>query len=161
MRRLSFDEIKDWRQFEALAAGYLKSLPEIRGSHVKFVEVHPSGIGPDGGVDLKVHISLDDGIRLVKRTYIVQCKFHESNIGHYDLRGRSITDLVVAHKACGYLLICKKMATSDLKDHFSKLSDNERRHVYEIWSGEDFLFRLQKAPVVLLRQFFPGSFKNL
>lgn len=158
MCRLTFAEIKDWRQFEALAAGYLQSLPDIPGLYIKLVEVQPSGMGADGGVDLLVHITIDDGIVVKKRPYVIQCKFHDHNIGLRDVGDGSITDLITANNACGYLLICKKMATNSLKEHFRKLTKNcPFKYAYEIWSGDDFLGRLQKAPADVIRQFFPGS----
>jgi hypothetical protein len=157
MGKLCLDDIKDWRQFEALAAAWFRCLPQIGGSSVKCVEVQSSGIGSDGGVDLVVHITLDDGILTVTRTYIVQCKFHEANISPAQLGVRSITDLITAHKACGYLLICKKMATNSLKHHFRMLTENcPFKYSYEIWSGEEFLLRLRKAPKDILGQFFAG-----
>ena len=158
MGKLCLDEIRDWRQFEELAAAYFRCLPAIQGSSLKFTEVQTAGTGADGGVDLLVHLTLDDGILTVTRTYIVQCKFYKGSIGLRELGAGSITDLITTHDASGYLLICKKMAKNTLKQRFHLLSQKCRhKYSYEIWSGEEFLVKLQKAPADVLRQFFNGS----
>jgi hypothetical protein len=157
MGKLCLYEIRNWRRFEALVAAYFRSLPQIKGSAVKFVDVRSSGSGSDGGVDLIVQIFLHDGVKNIQRIYLVQCKFLNSDVGPGHMGGRSIKDLVTAHKACGYLLICKKMATNSLKEFFDSLTNDGNKLSYEIWSGDEFLFYLQKAPIALKRQFFPRS----
>lgn len=87
-----------------------------------------------------------------------ECKFHERNISLPMIDRGSLTDLITASKACGYLLICKKMATNSLNQHFVKLSENCRQHYsYQVWSGEEFLARLHEAPDVD-KTFFSGLF---
>jgi hypothetical protein len=159
MCKLSFDEIKDGYQFEQLVAEYFRCLPKIEGTNVERVEVLSSGVGPDAEVDLVVHIHLHDGVQTVTRTYIIQCKFHKGNIHRGKIAKGNLAELINANKACGYVLICREMATNPLKEHFIKLGQSwPFIYSYHIWSGEEFLARLHEAPDKLIKQFFPIYF---
>jgi hypothetical protein len=155
MHKLSFDEIKDGHHFESLVSAFFRSLSDRPGGNINYVKVVSSGVGPDGGVDIMVYIFLHDGIQIVKRTYIIQCKFHESNINPDHLGRSSITDLITSKGADAYLLICKKMPTNKLKEYFEDLTRNCRnKYAYLVWSGEEFLEKLYEAPDSLIKQFF-------
>lgn len=162
MPELSFDEIKNWRQFEELGAAYFSSLKESAASGVIDVTVQRSGIGADGAVDLLVDFLIPDFIKTVKRTWVIQFKFYSKSVSPRDIADINIPTLVHSYKACGYLLICKNSPTSKLVGHFKNLSNGcLHRYNYEIWTGEQFRQKLMVAPELLLKQFFPKYAEEL
>jgi predicted helicase len=81
MKELSLDEIKDHRRFENLVAAYFENLNKLADMPITQIRVDLTGVGPDGGRDLLVHTTTEDILSLFfKRTWVVQCKFHEANI---------------------------------------------------------------------------------
>ncbi|MBK9015198.1 MAG: hypothetical protein IPM82_14640 [Saprospiraceae bacterium] len=57
MRKLSFEEITDWEQFENLVAAYFRSLDSDQNKNVILAEVNQSGKGSDGGRDILLEVS--------------------------------------------------------------------------------------------------------
>jgi hypothetical protein len=162
MYKLSFAEIKDGRHFEALVAAYFRSLAAKPGSNIKSVKVVPAGIGPDGGVDIKVDIETDDGVQIITRTYIIQCKFHKSNINPDSLGRSSLEGLITSNGGDAYLVICRKMPTAKLTEYFAGLNLYCRhKYSYLVWSGEEFLEKLYAAPDSVIKQYFPRYYARV
>jgi hypothetical protein len=161
---LSFDEIKDGQQFENLVVAYFENL-NIDESSITEIRVQPSGIGTDGGRDLLVHTRTKDIIPLFfKRTWVVQCKFHESNISTNKIADINIPTLIHSYNAVGYLLVCKQKPTSKLTELFERLEKQcTFGYRYQILSGERFLSYLlsrQEDNKPVIRQFFPQYYDN-
>jgi len=162
MPSLSYDEIKDGNHFEELVAAYFNSLKSITGTNVTHVEVFPSGIGPDHGVDIIVEFIVTDLIKEFKRKWIVQCKFLNRNIKSEDISDIYIPQLIYSYGACGYLLICKQRPTNKLVTHFKNLNLScKEKYSYEIWTGEEFKGKLYSAPQIIHQQFFTRYFDEL
>lgn len=163
--KLSFDEIQNDKQFEDLVAAYFENL-NIENLAITEILVEPSGVGTDGGRDILVHTRTRDMIPLFfKRTWVVQCKFHEENISTNKIADINIPTLIHSYKAVGYLLVCKQKPTSKLTNLFEQLEKNcTFGYRYQILSGERFLSRLSSSlqdsePVI--RQFFPKYYSYL
>ena len=119
--KLDFSEIKDWKEFENLAATYFKSIPAILDNNVTEVKVQPSGEGSDGGRDILVTFRVFDGITVYKRKWVVQCKFYDKAVSKTQLSTINIPSLIHEYGADGYLLICKNDVTSKVSEMFENL----------------------------------------
>ncbi len=156
MRRLTFDEIPDWEQFENLAAAYFRHQAEDTSNNVFQVEVIQSGKGSDGGRDLLVKFLVNDSVKPFLRTWVVQCKFYERDLKKSDLADINIPSLIHQHKADGYLLICKRGIVNTFATMFDDLNKNCRfDYSYVCWTGEEFVEKLLAASPALRQQFFP------
>jgi hypothetical protein len=94
-----------------------------------------------------------------KRTWVIQCKFHESNISTNKIADINIPTLIHSYKAVGYLLICRKNPTSKLTQLFERLEKEcTFGYKYQILTGERFISMLSASfneNEPLIRQFFP------
>jgi hypothetical protein len=157
---LSFDEIKDGQQFENLVVSYFENLNKLKNLAITEIRVESSGVGTDGGRDILVHTRTKDMIPLFfKRTWVIQCKFHESNISTNKIADINIPTLIHSYKAVGYLLICRKNPTSKLTQLFERLEKEcTFGYKYQILTGERFISMLSASfneNEPLIRQFFP------
>lgn len=163
MKSLSFDEI-DEDKFEDLTAAYFRTLKDDSDSKIVEVEVFKSGKGADGGVDIAVVYHFTDNIKIFKRKWLIQCKFHDENISTNKINSVNIPTLIHSKSANGYLLICKKGPTSKLTNFFEDLNENcKMRYKYHCWDGNEFLGKINLKPN-LIEQYFPNHFeyqKNL
>ena len=140
---LSFDEIKDGDHFEDLVAEYFRDLKNEAENNITNVQVYPSGTGTDGGRDILVEFHLSDDIKIFKRKWIVQCKFHEENISPSKIKSINVPTLIHSYGAAGYLLVCKSRPTSGLTELFERLNKEcKDKYEYECWSGNQFLSKL-------------------
>lgn len=154
---LSFDEIVDDRQFEDLIVSYFDDLKNEKIHQIKDVIVKPSGIGTDGGRDILVDFNISDNIYTFKRRWVIQCKFHNTNISTNKISDINLPTLIHSYKASGYLLVCKKRPTSKLTELFERLNEKcKMDYKYLIWSGEQLKGSLlAKSKPTILQQFFP------
>jgi hypothetical protein len=152
---LSFDEIRDWEQFQELVAEFFRTCKTDGSLNVTEVEAMVSGRGPDGGCDIEVILRLHDGIKPFHRKWIVQCKFHSDTVGLPEMASGSIPDLLHQYNADGYLLICRNSLSARLTDQLKALAQGCRhgRH-YCWWSGDEFIKQLRSKPT-LIEHFFP------
>jgi Restriction endonuclease len=161
MERLSFDEIRDWADFEDLVAMYFRHQESDPANNVFQVEVLPSGKGSDGGRDLLVKFQVNDSVRPFFRLWVVQCKFYENDLKKSDLADVNIPTLIHQYKADGYLLVCKQGIVNTLATAFEDLNKNCRfGYSYVIWTGQDFISRIHVAPKELRKQFFPKYYSK-
>jgi hypothetical protein len=161
MPELSFDEIKDWRQFEELTAAYFRYLKDSPANSVVDVQVMRSGVGIDDGVDIIVEIVCNDGIRSFARKWVVQCKFTKKAVSSTDISQVNLPTLLSSQGACGYLLVCKEAPTTGLTTLFKNLKSQNSDNFFEIWSGEEFRSKLILSPPVILQQYFPDFWMSL
>lgn len=157
---MTFDlnEIPDDKKFEDLVVSYFENLKHLKGHSITDVSVKPSGTGTDGGRDILITLDVTDTIATFKKRWVVQCKFHNSDISTDKIADINIPTLLHSYKASGYLLVCKQKPTSKLTNLFEQLETNcafERK--YEVWSGEQFKTRLINNEQIL-QQFFPNYF---
>jgi hypothetical protein len=157
---LDLDEISDHKKFEDLVVSYFEDLKNEKGHNIVDVEVKPSGTGTDGGRDILVTLKVTDSIVTFERRWIVQCKFHNSDISTDKISDINIPTLLSSHKASGYLLVCKQKPTSKLTDLFERLeSENGVVQKFIVWSGEQFKrLILVKSKKEILQQYFPSYF---
>ena len=140
---LSFGEIKNGDVFEDLVAEYFRDLKNEKENNITNVEVFQSGIGTDGGRDILIDFDLSDDIKIFKRKWVVQCKFHETTISPLQINSINIPTLIHSYNAAGYLLICKARPTSKLTDLFERLNKEcMHKYYYECWTGHQFLQKL-------------------
>lgn len=150
---ISFEEIKNGDHFEDLVAEYFRDLINESENNITNVKVNQSGIGTDGGRDILVEFDLSDDIKIFKRKWVVQCKFHEGTISPSKINTINIPTLVHSYRASGYLLVCKSSPTSGLTDLFERLNkDCKDDYNYECWTGNQFLSKL------ILREKIHGVF---
>ncbi|NQV91984.1 restriction endonuclease [Candidatus Woesearchaeota archaeon] len=141
--QLSFDEITDGDQFEDLVADYFRKLKDEPENNITNVEVLQSGVGTDGGRDILIELDLSDDIKIFKRKWVVQCKFHKDTISPGKINSINIPTLVHSYGAAGYLLICKSRPTSGLTEFFERLNKEcKDKYQYECWNGNQFLKKL-------------------
>ncbi len=153
---LNFDEIRDGTHFEDLVAAYFKELKKGKKSNISNVRIKQSGVGTDGGRDILVEFDLYDEVVDFKRIWVVQCKFHESNISTLHINSINIPSLIHSYRASGYLLICKSNPTSGTTELFERLNDECKfKYHYECWTGEVFKSKLSVTEN-LHRHFFPA-----
>ena len=157
---LSFDEITDDEQFEDLIISYFEDLKNEKIHQIKDVIIKPSGTGTDGGRDILIDFNISDNIHTFKRRWIIQCKFHNTNISTNKIADINIPTLIHSYKASGYLLVCKKRPTSKLTELFERLNDKcKMDYKYLIWSGEQLKSSLlAKSKPKILQQFFPDYY---
>lgn len=153
---LSLDEIENDERFEELIVAYFEDMKND-GIDVK---VQPSGTGIDGGRDILVEFTVDDNIATFQRKWIIQCKFHNSNISTDKIADINIPSLIHSYKASGYLLICKKRPTSKLTELFERLEHNcSFNYKYKILSGEQLIRLILGKRKSLWQQFFPKYYE--
>jgi HJR/Mrr/RecB family endonuclease len=157
--KLDFSEIKNWKEFEDLAAAYFRSMPEIGANSVKEVFVQPSGEGSDGGRDILVIFRISDSIITYERKWVVQCKFYNKAVSKSELSKINIPSLIHEYGAEGYLLICKNGVTSKVSEMFENLRNNCRFHYdYLIWDNNLFTEKIIDNKKILKR-YFPKYYK--
>ncbi|MER0440877.1 restriction endonuclease [Emticicia sp. W12TSBA100-4] len=152
----SLDEIENGEQFEELIVAYFKGMKK----DVTSVKVQASGTGTDGGRDILVEFTVDDNIETFLRRWVIQCKFHDSDISTNKIADINIPSLIHSYNASGYLLICKKRPTSKLTDFFERLELNcSFKYKYKIWSGEQLKNLILGTENTLWQQFFPKYYE--
>ncbi|NHN25178.1 restriction endonuclease [Flavobacterium jejuense] len=140
---ISYEEIKDGDHFEDLVAAYFRELKNSKENNITNVEVLQSGIGTDGGRDILIEFDLSDDIKIFKRKWIIQCKFHNDTISPAKIQTINIPTLIHSYKASGYLLVCKTNPTSGLTNLFERLNKEcIYNYQYECWNGNQFLSKI-------------------
>jgi len=158
---LSLNEISNHKSFEDLVISYFEDSMTKKGTNIIDIEVKPSGTGADGGRDILVIISINDNISTYKMRWIVQCKFHSSDISTDKIADINIPTLLHSYNACGYLLVCKQKPTSKLTNLFEDLETNcIFGKKYVSWSGEQFKRRIISNEKII-QQYFPKYFQQL
>jgi Restriction endonuclease len=157
---LDFNEIGNDKKFEDLLVSYFEDLRHEKDQTIVDVHVKPSGTGVDGGRDILVTFKVTDTIMTFERRWVVQCKFHTSDISTDKIADINIPTLLHSYNAAGYLLVCRQKPTSKLTDFFERLEKNcifEKQ--YTIWSGEQLKrLILIKSKKEILQQYFPNYF---
>lgn len=158
---LSLDEIEDHKKFEDLMVSYFEDLKNEGAKNIVDVSVKPSGTGADGGRDIFVTIRVNDGIVSFERRWIVQCKFHSSDIAPDKISDINLPSLLSSYGASGYLLVCKQKPTSKLTKMFEDLEkESHNGQQFVTWSGEQLKRQiLIKSKKEILQQYFPNYFK--
>jgi len=154
--KLSFDEIKNWAEFEDLTASYFR----LQESYD--IEVAQSGKGSDGGRDLLLTISYSSPIRSFEHKWVVQCKFYNRDLRNSDFADINIPSLIHEYNAEGFLLICKKGVVNTLQQKLENLEKNCKfGYAYRIWTGAAFadeIFRMKSE--VVRKHYFPKYSKT-
>lgn len=152
---LDLNEITDHKKFEDLVVSYFEDLKSEQGNNIIDTKIKPSGVGTDGGRDILITVNISDGITTYNKTWIIQCKFHITNISTDEIADINIPTLIHSYHAIGYLLICREKATSKLTDLFERLEKNcIFQNKYIIWSGEQFKTKILNREKIL-EQYFP------
>lgn len=154
--KLSFDEIKNWVEFEDLTASYFR-LQEYYD-----IQVAQSGKGSDGGRDSLLTISYPSPIRSFDHKWVVQCKFYNRDMRNSDFADINIPSLIHEYNAEGFLLICKKGVVNTLQQKLENLEKNCKfGYAYRVWTGAAFLEKIIGLDNdVIIRQYFPKYFKT-
>ncbi|WP_298554314.1 restriction endonuclease [uncultured Algibacter sp.] len=159
--RLTFDEIEDDKVFEQLTASYFRELKEIPDNSITNVLVHETGEGTDGGRDILIEFDLSDDIKVFKRRWVIQCKFREDSVSPSHLKSINIPTLIHSYNAQGYLLVCKKTATSGVTELFERLNNQcKDKYHYECWNGSQFLSKLILQEKIQ-KLFFPEYYEYI
>ena len=148
------DEITDGQRFQQIVAQFFRCFKtEAHNYSIVDVNVEDSGIGQDGGCDILVEFVFEDIIAKHSQRWVVECKCHETSIGVRDINTNNLNMILESKKADGYLLVCKKDASSGLKTLFN--NNNERKEKkYHIWNGDQFWHQCIKFKS-LIEAFFP------
>ncbi|WP_432405705.1 restriction endonuclease [Wukongibacter sp. M2B1] len=150
---LNFKELgRDGVKFEKLIRELLLS---------EGLEVHWTGVGPDGDKDLIVIESYDGLLSTIKRKWVVQCK-HNAHSGKSVSKGDlNIMETCLAVDATGYLLVCSTQPTSGLIRHFEEIN-NTRGLEIKYWDSIEIEKRLMKPNNYhLVDVFFEESSKKV
>ena len=155
-----FDEITDGYRFQQIVAEYFRCYKtEIHNYSIVDVNVEDSGIGPDGGCDILVEFIFEDMISKYSHRWVVECKCHENPIGIYDINTNNIRMILDNKKADGYLLVCKKDASSSLKRMFNENNERNEKKYY-IWNGVQFWHQCIKFKSII-EAIFPEYYNKL
>lgn len=157
---LDFNEITDDKKFEDLIVSYFEDLKNEKDNKIIDVNVKPSGTGVDGGRDILVTFKVTDTVMTFDRRWVVQCKFHTSDISTDKIADINIPTLLHSYNASGYLLVCRQKPTSKLTELFERLEENCKfENKYSVWSGEQLKrLILVKSKKEILQQYFPSYF---
>ncbi len=158
---LDLKEISDHKNFEDLIVSYFQDLINEKADNILNIDVKPSGTGIDGGRDILVTFQVSDTISTFRRRWVIQCKFHNSDISTDKISDINIPTLLYSYNASGYLLVCKQKPTSKLTELFERLERECRlENKYMVWGGE----QLKRSIIVksnqsILQQYFPAYFE--
>jgi hypothetical protein len=151
--KISYKEIKSWKEFEDLIVAYFKQLKIEKG--IVDVNVKPSGAGSDGGRDILVTFRINDSLVTFTRKWVIQCKFYNRNLKLSDIANINIPTLVHEYGANGYLLICKEHVSSGISKKFENLELNCKfKYRYIFWHGSSFLDKIITMDK-LVKVYFP------
>ena len=149
----------EWMKFQTITQKYFDELKKDNESFTHIIDVKTvvHGKGTDDGVDILLTLSFDDTIFQHQFKWVVQCKCYDGTVAPKDINDINIPTLVHSHQAQGYLLVCKNGVTSGITKLFKALNEKcKMKYQYTIWTGEDFLFRIQslnKSDAYLKRYF--------
>lgn len=154
------DEITDGYRFQRIVAELFQCLKKEKHNYsIVDVEVNNSGVGPDGGCDILVEFFFEDIIAKHSHKWVIECKCHEESIGINDINTNNINMILNNKRADGYLLVCKKDASSSLIDMFNKNNENSEKKYY-IWNGDKF-WHLCVNFHSLIKAFFPKYYRDI
>ena len=154
------DEITDGQRFQQIVAEFFRCFKtESHNYSIVDVNVEDSGIGTDGGCDILVEFVFEDIISKHTQKWIIECKCHKSAIGVKDINANNINMILKGKKADGYLLVCKKDASSSLKKLFKENNEREEKKYY-VWNGDQFWRQCIKFKS-LIEAFFPDYYNRL
>jgi hypothetical protein len=152
--RTPIDDINDGHQFQRIVAEYFRCLKnESHGFKISDIEVEDNGEGADGGCDILVVFHFEDAIRRHTHRWVIECKCHNKAVGIGSVDTGNIVGVLKQHKAKGYLLVCKKDASSQLKKRFQEMSANDDCD-YVVWNGVQLWHKFVERKN-LLEAFFP------
>lgn len=155
-------QIKDWYQFQQLAAAFFRALTPGDAKREFEVIVNENGIGQDGGHDLLVEFVFFNVIAKHSIRWIVECKCWEGNLSPSDIDINKVKQLLIAKEAQGYLLICKGNVTDQVKKNFREMSLADNAKVkYEVWEGYRFWEEINKCGTHLIQTYFPDYFRQV
>lgn len=153
------DEITDGQRFQQIVAAYFRCFKtEAHNYSIVDVNVEDSGIGPDGGCDILVEFIFEDIISKYSHRWVVECKCHENPIGIYDINTNNIRMILDNKKADGYLLVCKKDASSRLNEMFNENNKSSEKKYY-VWNGVQF-WRMCSQSNLFIKAFFPKYYRQ-
>lgn len=154
------DEITDGQRFQQIVAAYFRCFKtEAHNYSIVDVNVEDSGVGPDGGCDILVEFIFEDIISKHSQRWVVECKCHKTAIGVKDINTNNIRTIIDNKKANGYLLVCKKDASSSLKRMFNENNEKNEKKYY-IWNGVQFWHQCIKFQSII-EAFFPDYYNRL
>ena len=153
------DEIKDGQRFQQIVAELFRCLKtEVHNYNIADVSVMDSGIGQDGGCDILAEFFFEDIIAKHSHRWVIECKCYEKSVGCKDINSNNIKMILDSKRADGYLLVCKKDASSSLKKLFNENNENNEKK-YIVWNGDQF-WRLCIQFKSLIVAFFPNYYNQ-
>ena len=152
------DTILDGHEFQRIVAEYFRCLKDEEHRYkITDIEVEDNGEGPDGGCDILVVFHFEDAIKQHSHRWVVECKFHNKSVGVGSVDTNNLYGVLKSNNANGYLLVCKKDASTTLRQRFRDMSANED-YDFVIWNGTQ-LWRKFVERKSLLKAFFPSFYK--
>ncbi len=153
------DKIIDGYEFQHIVAEYFRCLKKESHSYsIANIQVEDCGVGPDDSCDILVEFFYEDVIDNHSNRWVVECKCHNENIKERDIDGHNIDMILKQHNANGYLLVCKKDASSSLKRRFNSLNKNGSNR-YVIWNGHQFWHKCIEFES-FIKAFFPQFYNK-
>ncbi|WHH58832.1 restriction endonuclease [Petroclostridium sp. X23] len=125
------------------------------------LDVHWTGVGPDGDKDLIAIESYEGILGSIKRKWVVQCKHNAHSGKSVSKDDLNIMETCLAVDADGYLLACSTQPTSALIRHFKEIQDNKGLET-RYWDSIEIEKRLMKPNNFhLINVFFENSSKKI
>lgn len=125
------------------------------------LDVHWTGVGPDGAKDLTVVESYEGILGSIKKKWVVQCKHNAHSGKSVSKDNLSIMETCLAVNADGFLLACSTQPTSALLRHFKDIEDGKNIEV-KYWDSIEIEKRLMKPNNFhLIDVFFKNASKNI
>lgn len=125
------------------------------------LEVHWTGVGPDGDKDLIVIETYEGRLGSIKRKWVVQCKHNAHSGKSVSKDDLNIMETCLAVDADGFLLACSTQPTSALVRHFKEIEDNKNIQI-KFWDSIEIEKRLMKPNNFhLINVFFENSSKKV
>lgn len=143
---IDFSEITDHTRFELFVQEYL----QIKGYKVE----HGPGIGPDGGKDMIVSLTIE-GLTF---RFLVSCKHHKKGIG----MDSSDLSKLCQHQCTGFLYVYSSYPTSALNEQIKRSCDAHKTP-HDIISGTDIERDLIENPAMrgLIYRYFPKTHRKI
>ncbi|OQA02834.1 MAG: hypothetical protein BWY69_00815 [Planctomycetes bacterium ADurb.Bin401] len=128
------------------------------------LDVHWTGVGPDGGRDLVVTEALPGHIAPFSRRWLVSCKHYANSVQNRSVGVNDVNNILDACKAVdatGFLLVCSTQPTAALVRRLDELA-RDGSLATQYWDGVELEKRLHKPGTLgLVHHFLPKSARCL
>lgn len=121
-----------------------------------------SGVGPDGGKDLRFKEIVKGPLFDYERIWVVQCKYKSSSsryVAPGDFKNESIRQIIERNKAQAYLLVTTSRPTTTVQANIDSVAESDRNLLAITWDRAHLEQELCQH-VDIFKEYFPKSYRN-